>query len=133
MPAEYELQRERNIAANRKRMRELGVGLGPPRAPSKTAATTNEQQRSKKKPPDSSEAPRRTGRARTTVRSYSDEDMIAVERPAGGAAKAAMAAYEPEPTPADRRKSALSLPECLGNVTRHPTKGHRMFFYSNAR
>jgi len=118
MPAEYELQRERNIAANRKRMRELGA---------------NEQQRSKKKPPDSSEAPRRTGRARTTVRSYSDEDMIAVERPAGGAAKAAMAAYEPEPTPADRRKSALSLPECLGNVTRHPTKGHRMFFYSNAR
>ena len=129
MPAEYELQRERNIAENKKRMRELGVGPSPS---SKTATTTTNKQRCKKKPPGSSEAPRRTGRARTTVRSYSDEDMIAVERPAGAAAKAAMAAYEPEPTPADRRKSALSLPECLGNVRRHPTKGHRMF-YSNAR
>lgn len=130
MPAEYELQRERNIAENKKRMRELGVGPSPS---SKTATTTTtNKQRCKKKPPGSSEAPRRTGRARTTVRSYSDEDMIAVERPAGAAAKAAMAAYEPEPTPADRRKSALSLPECLGDVRRHPTKGHRMF-YSNAR
>lgn len=128
---EYERERERTIAMNKQRMRELGVG----------AAATGGRKTTKAKPLGTSRAkrgtnrpgaaaasgpPRRTGRTRTSVKSYSDEDVFKVERKVDtvGAAKAA---YEPQPATEGLRKSALQLPECRGNVSRHPTKGFLVF------
>jgi hypothetical protein len=122
---EYERERERTIAKNKQRMRELGVGPAATGKKKKGVKGTTTRARGPKNIAASG-PPRRTGRARTAVKSYSDEDMFKAER-AAGTAGAARAAYKPEPTPEALRKSALQLPECRGRVSRHPTKGFLVF------
>lgn len=122
MAVEYELERDRNIAKNKRRMRELGVGT----------VETLERVIEKKRPAGKSkleaeDPPRRSGRVRTTVQSYSDEYTSKAELAASGAAKAARAAYAPKPTPDLRRRSALSLPDHRGDIPRHPKKRHLIF------
>jgi hypothetical protein len=125
----YERAREKKIAANKERMRALGVDVlaasvrksraSPRPKVSKSAAVTS-----------ASEAPRRTsGRARKAVQSYSDEDMFKdVDKAIVSTAGRARVAYEPPPPPSEAlRKSALALPERRGAVPRHPTKGHLVF------
>ena len=118
---EYERERERTIAKNKQRMRELGVGASTGTTKAKSKRGTNRTGLAARAEPT-----RRSGRARTAVKSYSDEDLLSIDR-AVGTARAARPAYEPEPSPEALCKSAVHLPERRGNVPRHSTKGYLVF------